>query len=129
MPVCKKIRTKNQRVCTGDLKWRVILQNRNIKPPAFGSVDFDETFTTSQTVWAAIETKTGDTLFDGVDTDNKVTHVFYIRFKATVTSETWISFDGRRFDILNVESLDERKKYLKLTCIDRGLDTEEAAKA
>lgn len=123
-----KIRIKKRQVCIGDLDKEIELQDRDIVPPVFGSPDFDENFTTNATVWAGIKTVDGKTFFDGVNTETVITHNIFIRFDATVTSETWILFDSRRFDILKVENFEERGEFMLLTCVDRGLANTAATK-
>lgn len=104
----------------------ITLQNRSITPPVFGFTDFDETFSGDSIVKAIIDTTRGKTLFDGVATDRPITHRFCILYVAGVTAETWITFGGRRFDIIDVENCEERNQVLILRCTERG--TGEAAK-
>lgn len=129
MPTCQPIRKKRRNICIGDMEDEVTLENRAIQAPDFDTVDFDETFTApNPPVWALIETVRGKTFFDGVSTEEDVTHWIYINFDATVTAETWVKLtDGRRLDILRVENLDERSDSMLLHCIDRG--AKEASKA
>lgn len=105
----------------------ITLQNRDIVPPVFGTPDFDENFSGDQTVQAIISTQRGKTLFDGVATDNPITHKICIEYLPGVTAETWILFKGRRLDILDVENCCEHDEVLILRCTERG--TGEAAKA
>ena len=105
----------------------VTLQNRDIVAPDFGSPDFDEAFSNDIVVKATINTQRGKTLFDGVATDNPVTHKICIEYLSGVTAETWILFKGRRFDIIDVENCGEKDQILILRCNERG--TGEAAKA
>lgn len=106
----------------------ITLQNRDIAPPDFGSPDFDETFTnTLEDVRAILQTKRGKVLFDGVSIDQNVTHRICLEFVAGVTSETWVLYNGRRFDILDVENVGEQGQCLILLCNERGVG--EAAKA
>ena len=104
----------------------VTLQNRDIAPPDFGSPDFDETFSGDAVVTAIIQTERGKVIFDGVGTDNPITHRFCIEWVAGVTAETWILHAGRRFDIVDVEDCGEKNICLVLRCTERG--TGEAAK-
>lgn len=109
------------------MRHRVYLHDRAISAPAFGSVDFDQLFTGNPR-WAAIKTYRGKTVFDGVSTDQVVTHELFMRYEDGITSETFIQVsDGRRFRVLEVENYEERNEYVVLMCTDRGLD--EAAKA
>lgn len=105
----------------------ITLQNRNIAAPDAGSTDFDEVFTDVDTVKAILKTQRGKVLFDGVSTDSNITHKVSIEFLTGVTSETWILFNGRRLDILDVENVGEQDICLSMLCTERG--TGEAAKA
>lgn len=129
MPRCQKIKRKKRQVCLGDLNTEIILQDRQIAAPLFGDVDFDEEFTATATVWANVNTVSGKTYFDGVETDTNITHHIFIRYDASVTAETWVELGGRRIDILRVEDLDERGEFMKLICTDNGEASVEASKA
>lgn len=133
MAQCTKIRKKKRQYCVGDLRDTIDLLDRNITAPTeFSSVDYDEEFQTTipgAGLPAAINTVTGKTFFDGVNTETPITHTVGIRFQENVTAENWVLFDSRRLDILKVENLDERSLWLELTCVDRGLATKEASKA
>lgn|SRR5512139_1880929 len=107
-------------VTTGELNKQVTLQNRAIVPPIFGSADFDESFSTTATVWASIKTKAGKTIFDGVNQDVRITHEIIIRYDSTVTAETWIEFEGKKIDIVQVEDINEEHAFLRLLCNYRG---------
>lgn len=121
MSRCTRVGHNHRVICAGDLNRQIILQDRNITAPIWGSVDFDETFSGDATVWAKVDTVTGKTFFDSVNQrDTTITHQIYIRYDSTVTAETWVQLDGRRLDILAVENLDERNEWLKLTCVDKG---------
>lgn len=119
MPKCVKIRGQRREVCIGDLDKLVTLQDRTLTAPTSG-VDASEGFGNDNAVWSMIITKTGDTFFDGVSTEIDITHWIYIRFISTVTAETWIDFESKRYDILDVENLDQRSDFMKLRCNNRG---------
>lgn len=132
MSSCRSIRKKKRKVCVGDMRDPITIQNRNIKAPPFGSVNFRENFqdkneVTPQTL-SLIETVRGKVYFDGVSTETPVSHHVYIMFDPEVTSESWIIFEGRRLDILLVEDLDERHVFQLLTCTDTGLSSKEGSK-
>ncbi len=127
MAKCQFVKRKHRKICIGDLDTLIKLQSRNIVAPFFNSVDFDEDFQDSAEVWALIETQTGRTVFDGVDTDINITHNIIIRYDVAVTAETWIELDSERIDIVFVEDLESRKEWMKLLCTTRGVG--EASKA
>ena len=132
MPRCESIRKKKRIVCIGDMRDAITLNDRNITAPLFNTVDFDENFSPLNSIQPEIlglvETVSGKTYFDGVNTETPITHIIYIPYNEAVTSETWITFENRRIDILRVEDLDERHEFLELTCNDQGLVTREATK-
>ena len=105
----------------------ITLQNRDIEPPLFGSVDFGEAFSGDVETTAIVKTISGKTFFDGVSVDRLITHELKLEFVADVTAETWVLFKGRRLDILAVENCCETDDILILTCSDLGAG--EAAKA
>ena len=125
MPKCISIRKKKQKVCLGDMKDQITLQDRDIKGITDVDVDFTETFTAAATVWSMIETVQGTTTFDASNTEIVITHKIYVRFDPTITSETWIELESRKFDIVTVTNLDERKEFQLLLCRERGSNTQQ----
>lgn len=111
----------------------ISIQDRDINAPVFGSTNFDETFSNDKPVTAIVKTINGKTFFDGVSTERLITHEFHVEYVAgtvdddTVTAENWVSFKGKRFDILNVENCCEEDEKLILVCTNRG--SGEASKA
>lgn len=126
MAVCSPIRIKKRRICAGDLKEQVVIQLRAIKAPQSGSVDFDEDFSNQQTVWAAIETKSGIEKFDGVNLISTASHFIYIRYTADIDVERWITYNGDRYQILDAENLEERNEFYLLRCSPLGDKTLQA---
>ena len=129
MPRCIKIKKKKQEICIGDMRDEIILQNRAIQPPVFGTPDFTENFTDTDTVFSMINTVKGKVFFDEVGIETPITHEIYIRFDSSVTAETWVQFKTKRIDILEVTSLDERDEYQLLVCTERGAAAKAAAQA
>ena len=120
MPVCTKIKGRKRQICIGDLDQIITLQNRSLTAPAFG-VDATETFTDANPdLFTMVKTVTGESVFDGTETERTVTHRFYVEFLTGITAETWILFDGNRYDILDVEDLDERHEWLLLRATKLG---------
>lgn len=120
MPRCVPIRRKKRNVCIGDMRDRVIIQTRAITVPGANSVDFTETFSADQTVWALVETKVGTQVFDGTNIVGIATHNIYIRFISGVTFQKWLRFKNVIYDILDVQNLEERDEFYLLRCSLRG---------
>lgn len=123
MAICVRLSRKKRKPCIGDLDTEIVLQNRVITPLTT-SVDFQETFSTNATVWAMINTTRGKTAFDSSNVERDISHEFTIRFVSNITAETWVLFDGKRLDIVDVEDLEERHEWLVLRCAERGATTQ-----
>lgn len=129
MPRCVRLKRKHRKVCVGDLDNTITLQDRAITAPASG-FDATEVFTTNTAgVWAKIDTSRGETVFDGSNTEVDVTHVFTIRWLTGITAETWILFDGERFDILDTQDLEERNEWLIMKATNKGTTANAANEA
>lgn len=101
----------------------IILQGREIVAPQGEEVDYTLTFADQDTVLAVISTSRGETVFDSTNTERDVTHRFVIMYVSGVTSETWIEYNGSKFDILDVENISEQNKILILRAAKRGPKT------
>ena len=123
MPTCIKIKGRRRQICAGDLDRRITLTTRDIQTTEIGIPDFSEDFTGAIERWAMIQTEKGDEFFSFNNLDRVFSHSFYLRFDPLVTSSYYIEFDGNRYDILNVEDLDERHEFLRLKCAVLGDQT------
>jgi SPP1 family predicted phage head-tail adaptor len=124
MPRCVKIRRPKREVCIGDLRDKVVIQTRAITAPIANSVDLGETFSGDQTVWAMIKTKNGVQVFDGTNIVGVATHEIYIRFITGVTFQSWLTFKSKKYDILDVQNLEERDEFYLLRCSLRGTEAD-----
>lgn len=122
---CKRVALDKRRVCIGDLNKRIILHDRNITGVTSG-VDFDETLSNPKKVWAGLKTVHGEDIFDGANVIGVATHKFYIRFIASLTSETFVEFNGKYFKILDTQNLEENNEFIELRCSVRGDKTKAA---
>lgn len=120
MPACEKIRRKSRKICIGDMRDMIQVQTRTIKSPVDGAFDFTEEFNDSLDIWALVETQSGVEVFDGANIKGVVTHLFYIRFMEGFTFEKWITFKGQKFNIIDVQNLEERDEFYLLRCSLRG---------
>lgn len=126
MAECVVIKGKHRKICAGDLNKKITLQNRAITTSS-ANVDFTETFTENSVVWSMVETGSGSVYFDSVGVERTNSHKFYIRYITGITSETWILYGGRRYDILNVEDLDLNNDFMLLRAADAGLSSKAAS--
>lgn len=131
MAICQKIQSKRRRVCIADLDRQISIQNRAIKSPT-NEPDYTELFSAGSStsyglvagdVWAMIESTAGKTVFDTTGVERVVSHKITTRFFDGVTAESWILFNGNRYDVVSVENIDERGEYMVMRCVFRGVST------
>ena len=131
MPKLKRLTRRRQRVPIGDLDTLIWVEDRTQVAPAYDTVDADHDFDphpSASQVWARVETKSGTTLFDGVETDRKITHHIVFRYLDGMTAQTWLRLqNGTRLDIVDLANLDEHGEFLQALCEATGLDSKLAA--
>lgn len=98
----------------------IAIQTRTNQGATFGNSNPEQTFVTKHTVLAIVQTPKGKATFDDVGLDETVTHIFCIAWIDAITSEDWILFNGKRYDILNDVNCCEKDTRLKLFCRVRG---------
>lgn len=123
MPVCARIPRKHRHICIGDMRDRIDITIRSLQAPIDGSVDFSESLTAVETVWAMLETKAGVEIFDGTNLKGVATHFFHIRFRAGIDINNWITFKAQNYTIIDVQNFEERNEFLLLRCALLGDET------
>jgi len=123
-------RRRLQKAAIGDMRERVGLYERSIRPPVFGSADITEQYILLAKVWAKIDTiafqGTGRDDFGGVDVGERATHSFTIRFRDDLTAETVIDYRGEHYKIIKTTDMDERQLFIKMDAKVLG-DNDKAA--
>lgn len=96
------------------------IQSRATLGATFGNSDPDQSFTTKASVKAIVQTPRGKATFDDVGLDEVVTHKFCIAWIDGITSEDWIVFKGKRYDIINDMNCCEKDEAITMFCRLRG---------
>jgi SPP1 family predicted phage head-tail adaptor len=120
---CKYRVRRDEKICAGDLDRQIVIQMRSITPPTADGIDYDEAFVVKQSFWAMIETASGETVFDEANVERVVTHKFYIRYLEGLTFESWVLYNGKRYQIVDVQDLGERHQFYRLRCTLRGSES------
>ena len=116
---CSPYRDKRRGVCTGDLNRRITLNSRTLNTPQT-SVYYTHSFVDSIATWANVETVKGKEIFGGTNMDERISHIFRIRYRSGITSEHWIKFNGDNYDIIEIENPEEENNFLYIKCNVRG---------
>lgn len=120
-------RRRRRIIAIGDLNSKIKLQTRTINTQFQSGSDDDADFVTVAEPWALIETVRGSSYLSGVEVERRWTHNIYLRYRSDVDQTFWVEYKGRRFNIDDVESLDERDEFLLLRCIETGLTDKSGA--
>ena len=131
MPKLHKLLRKRRRVPIGELNSKIFVEDRIQDAPSFGTVDaamsFGE-FNGATEVWAKVDTKSGKVVFDGIETDRRVTHEITFRRLSGLTAESWMRLqDGTRLDIVSVEDLDGRGEFQIAQCEATGASSKQGS--
>jgi head-tail adaptor len=70
-----------------------------------------------------IESIAGKTVFDTTGVERVVSHKITTRYLDGITAESWVLFNGNRYDVVAVENLDERDEFSVMRCVFRGTST------
>lgn len=106
------------------------IQNVDLRAPKAGSTKSRRIFETFAVVSKmAFDTEIGSTTFDGVGVERVFETTAYLDFIDGVTSEQMILFQGKRYNILNVEDIGLIHGVLALQLSLFGDENEEASKA
>ena len=129
MAICTRIKGERREICIGDMDRVVTLQTRALGLDD-NNIDATEVFVSDPgEVFALVKTVRGETYFDGVNQERDITHHFYTYYIPGFTAESWALLDGERYDVLEVEDLDERHVFMLLRATNRGLDSKVASNA
>jgi len=123
---CNPVKIKRQRVCFGDLNRKIKIKSRTITAPdESDEFDYEQTFGTPVTKWAAVQTSSGKDIFDGTNMIGTATHFFFLKFVSGLTSESMVEWRNENYRVLRIENLDENDEYMKLYCALRGVTANE----
>ncbi len=120
MPVCVRIPRKHRHICIGDMREKIDITVRSLQAPVDDGVDFSESLTSVESVFAMVETTSGVEIFDGTNLKGVATHFFYIRFRVGIDINRWVTFKAQHYKIIDVQNLEERDEFLLLRCGLRG---------
>lgn len=116
----------NNFLCVGDLQFYITIQTRILTSPT--DIDIIETYTKLADVWASVTTKAITAPMSKTNTNEDITHFFYIRYRTDITIDNWILLDNKRYKIVAVKDIDFFKNFLEMRCIFKGDISEDSSK-
>lgn len=107
------------RTSVGAMRHRLLLEE--IVRTDDGGGEAIETWSPVAEVWAAIEPVSGDERAQSEALAGRITHVIHIRHRPGIVPAMRFLRGNRRFEILAVMDIDERRHRLRCLCIERDL--------
>lgn len=108
----------------GSMRHRVSILQK-VEREVSDSFTSNTIYNTLGTVWAKIESVQGLVRFDTKQVGEEITHKITVRNYPYISSENWLKFQNRKFNIRFVRDFDERAQYLELLCQEVFTDEEE----
>jgi SPP1 family predicted phage head-tail adaptor len=116
----KRVEPKRKKVPIGKMKHKIQIFNKDISSPFGNSIDFGQDLTPVASPYVMIRTITPKEIFDGVNLVGTATHEFHTRYNANITSEMWIMYDNKFYDIISIQDDDGYKEFMILNVNERG---------
>ncbi len=107
------------RPAIGRLRQRLALQAATRTPDGGGGAS--ESWTTIAQLWAEIRPTGGTESFEADAVAGRVSHEITIRYRSGVAPAMRLVSGTRRFEILAVIDIEERRRWLKCLCVERDL--------
>ncbi len=130
---CTTKRFNKTKLCSGDLRDEIEILLRALGTPGPNDTVPPLTLTLVKLVFCGTVTVSGTARFDGVNIEDRPTHIFTARYDVDIegleTANNFIRFKGRLFRITRVKNNDEEDYFLDIHCTERGIDTQLAALA
>jgi SPP1 family predicted phage head-tail adaptor len=109
----------------GSMRQKIQLQSKTVASDGGGS-EAITAWTTFATVYGTITTKSGSQRFFGDQNESPVNHVIKIRFRRNLSHANRLMYKfvnlgeevTRIFNIQSVINVDNKDKYLEITCIE-----------
>lgn len=128
MPRRANIQRPHRTVSAGDLRTSVTALTASTRATLGGGIE--RTLTPAFTVFVMERSVPfGSHQFDGVNISETPTHLFTLRHRDDVTAQMILERGGERFEILKIENVDGRGRFITLQCRELGDNDKEATKA
>jgi SPP1 family predicted phage head-tail adaptor len=107
------------RPAIGRLRRRLTLEAANRTPDGGGGAS--ETWTTIAQVWCDIRPKGGGESIEADALSGRVSHEITLRYRSGVVPPMRLVSGSRRFEIVAVIDIEERRRWLRCLCVERDL--------
>lgn len=105
---------KKRGISVGRLRNKVALQKATETSDGAGGCT--EAWSTIASIYADIRPTGGDEAYRQGKVQDKVTHKIFVRYRSDIQPYYRIQYESRIFNIKNIMNIDERDRFLELTC-------------
>lgn len=126
MPNCTKIKNNPYKICTGDLRYPLIIKSRTKNATNSSNAEPTLTLTTVTTIYAMQKSIKGNEIFNGTDIVGQITDAFYFRYNPSLDIDLTniADYSGELYTIEEVNlNLEGRRQFGMIKCSKRGIDT------
>ena len=102
----------------GRMRHRVTIQRRTQAQDGVGQPT--DTWTTGETVWAAVRPLSGREFYAQSGEHAEITHEVTFRHGVTVAAQDRIVHDSRNLDVVSVINVHERDRFIVARCIENA---------
>ena len=126
MAICRPKRFPKDKICTADLRHKVFIKLRQQRATKLGEQEAEEVFTTIASPFAAITTLRGTQRFNGINIDDRATHLFNFRYSSFLNDldvehgNHFIEFKNKNYRILEITNQNENNLILFFQTTERG---------
>ena len=103
----------------GRLRHSLTLESASRAPDGGGGAV--ESWTAVAQLWGRVEPTGGTEIADADGLGSRLSHEITIRYRAGVTPAMRFISGSRRFEIMAVIDIDERRRWLRCLCVERDL--------
>lgn len=111
---------KERRICIGDFNTKITIQIKCQESTNKLNQALEITRIDSVTVWSAVKTVAGVETLEDINSEEIITHQFYIRYRKDIDKSSVVILKEIAFNIISIENLEEKNKYLLLRCAQGG---------
>jgi len=125
MPNCTRIKPAPYKVCTGDLRFSLVIKSRT-KSATNGSVEPELNLATVATIFVMQKSIKGSEIFNGTDIVGQITDAFYFRYNPNLSIDITniAQLGGEFYTVEEVDlNLEGRRQFGMIKCSKRGIDT------
>lgn len=134
MTTCRAVRFPKTKICAADFRHPIRLVRRELQTPRPGETAASLGYTQLASKRAALRRPSLSQPFDGVDINDRPTHVWRVRYDSALAttvefSNHFIEYKGRYLRVTGIDPDQDDNRYIIIQSTERGKTAQAAAGA